>query len=166
MAGIIVEPLLCSGCRICELVCSLWHEDCFCPSKARIHVVINRSIDLETSGDEIDVPQVCRQCDPAPCAEACSVEAILQNPDTKIWEIDADACIGCEACAEACPFGMIVIDANAGNIAKKCELCQGSPQCIQACPRNALTIFHSNQTEKFAKAKRNQGKEDEGLNSV
>ena len=96
--------------------------------------------DLETLENQIDVPQVCRQCEPSPCAEACPVEAIALDTETNVWEIDGDACTGCEACAEACPYGMIVIDADAHNIAKKCDLCQGSPQCIKACPRDALTI--------------------------
>lgn len=43
-----------------------------------------------------------------PCIKACSVNAIIINPDTKKASIDNDKCIQCGSCVFQCPFGAIM----------------------------------------------------------
>jgi len=61
------DPLECSGCRICELVCSFTFEKVIDPNKARIKVI--------TRG-HLDKPIACRNCQDAPCLEACKSRAL------------------------------------------------------------------------------------------
>ena len=140
MKRIRIDSLKCSGCHLCELICSYWHGGSFNPSQARLHIEVNRVIGLETDARDIDVPHLCHQCEPAPCSEACPVDAFTLNKKLNVFKIDSEICIGCGACAEACPYGMIVIDPEDDNTAHKCDLCGGEPQCVLACPCNALTF--------------------------
>ena len=129
----------CSGCRICELMCSFFHEGVFIPSKARLFVEINRSISVDTPPDKIDIPHVCIQCDPAPCAEICSSNAVVKDDKTGALLVNKDDCTGCGLCVDECQYGMIRVDEDK-QIAEKCDLCQGNPQCVAFCPRGALVI--------------------------
>lgn len=137
MKRLIVNSILCSGCRLCELICSFIHENEFLPSKARLHVVINRGIRMDTPAELIDIPHVCNQCDPAPCAEVCPTDAICIDQNTKIPWVDEQACSGCGICVEECPEGMILLDEDR-QVAFKCDLCGGDPKCVRYCPRGAL----------------------------
>lgn len=139
MARLLANSSACSGCKICELICSYWHEGEFNPAKARIRVEINRSIEPVTSPREIDVPHVCRQCDPAPCAEVCSQETIARNQETNAWDVRLDECTGCGLCVEECPHNMILLNRKTEK-AQKCDLCGGEPQCVFFCPREALKL--------------------------
>jgi len=128
----------CSGCRICELMCSMIHFDGNVnPRLARIRVEINRRPNSDESPVAIDVPHVCRQCDPAPCEEACTSGAFVRDDQRGIWIIDSKKCTGCGLCEEACPFDMIVIREE---IAMKCDLCKGKYVCVNYCPTGALIL--------------------------
>lgn len=128
----------CSGCRVCQLMCSMVHHDGgFNPRRARLRVEINRNPVIETPVSLIDTPHVCRQCEPAPCAEACPVEAFQWDERNGIWMIKEDMCTGCELCKEACPFDMIVFH---DETATKCDLCGGNPMCVTYCPTGTLEM--------------------------
>ncbi len=137
-----VVPHRCTGCRVCELVCSEFHEGIFQPSLARVHVV---------SFDETvqDVPIVCQQCHDAPCQEACPEDSISRNPETTAVVIDRDLCIQCGACVRACVIGLdqiepehkLAIRLDEGKeMPLKCDLCAGEPQCVKFCPTEALVF--------------------------
>jgi len=143
---IVVEPEKCTGCRICELQCSVTHEKVFNPKKARI-----RLIRLEPA---IDMPILCLQCQKPPCADICPVGAININ-ENGVVIIDEKECIGCGLCVEACPFGAIFVNPEK-NTPIKCDLCGGDPQCVKHCPTGALkfttlNLSPKNRREKFAK---------------
>ena len=117
----------CIGCRLCEVICSLSHENSVMPSRSRIEVVtINPSIDL---------PVYCYQCTDAPCAEVCPVNAIKRN-ENGVMIIDEETCINCRACTKACPFGCTGI--NSEGKVFKCDMCDGDPECVKICPTHAL----------------------------
>lgn len=139
MTRLVAHAGVCSGCKICELICSFWHEGEFNPSRARIRIEINRSIGPDTLPDQIDVPHVCEQCDPAPCAEICPEEAIVRNSETKGLLVKDEACVGCGLCVEECPHDMILFDKEKGK-AQKCDLCGGQSLCVSFCPRDALGL--------------------------
>ena len=142
MKRVAVLPSKCTGCRVCELVCSEAHEGTFQPSKARIQVV---SFDVTVQ----DVPIVCQQCADAPCMEACPQDAISRNPDTTAVVVDRELCIQCGACVRACVIGLdqiapeqklaIRLDEEE-EMSLKCDLCDGDPQCVKFCPTGALVL--------------------------
>ena len=126
-----VEPEKCTGCRICEVACSLHHEGKCIPSKSRVHV-----LKWEMSG--VDFPLMCLQCEEMMCAKACPMNAISRDPATGATIIDYDLCIGCRMCTVACPIGGIFYDPDRGK-AVVCDLCGGDPTCAKVCPTNAIS---------------------------
>jgi Fe-S-cluster-containing hydrogenase component 2 len=72
---------LCTGCAICEMVCSLGHTGGVNPDRARLRVA-------ETE-DERRHPIICRHCAEPRCSEACPVPG-------------ADLCGGDPLCAKYC----------------------------------------------------------------
>jgi carbon-monoxide dehydrogenase iron sulfur subunit len=128
-----IEAEKCTGCRICELFCSFHHEGAVWPGRSRIAI-------LADSDDGPFVPNVCRQCESAPCAASCPEEAIVLNERTGAWVVDVEVCIGCGVCVDACPYGAIVVDEQLG-VSLKCDLCGGEPECAAMCPSGAVTLI-------------------------
>lgn len=133
---------VCSGCRVCELACSLSHFGYINPKKSRITIV--------KKGLKYDLAVVCNQgisCN-VDCVASCPVEAIKKEDG--IVKIIEDECIGCEACVEACPYNAIkMIDM----IAIKCDLCNGEPQCVKFCPLHAI-IYEEGRKQNYDDVKR------------
>lgn len=127
---LIVDHERCTGCRLCELVCSVKSAGVSNPSRARIHI-----IKWEMEGFEL--PMVCQQCESAPCMAVCPVDALSRDGDLERVVIDYDLCIGCKLCVAACPFGGMGIDTVAKKVIK-CELCDGDPTCVAFCQPQAL----------------------------
>lgn len=126
---LIVFPELCTGCRDCELVCSLKHEGVFNPQKSRIRVI--RDV-----FQGVELPVVCMQCVDAPCMNSCRVEAIsVDDHGAKI--IDYEKCIGCRRCIIVCPLGSNFLHPETGKPIK-CDLCNGAPECVKFCSTGAL----------------------------
>jgi len=126
------EAEKCTGCRICGNFCSFHHEGAVWPGRSRITI-------LADSDDGPFVPNVCRQCDDAPCAAACPEEAIALNERTGAWVVDVEVCIGCGVCVDACPYGAIVIDEQL-RVSLKCDLCGGEPECAAMCSSGAIRM--------------------------
>ena len=71
---IIADAQKCIGCRTCEVACVVSHQhDQSCTTVSapqfapRIRVV---------KSDELSTATLCRQCEDAPCANVCPVDAI------------------------------------------------------------------------------------------
>jgi Fe-S-cluster-containing hydrogenase component 2 len=126
-----VDAQKCTGCRICELVCSQAKEGAFNPKRSRIRVV-------KMERFFVDLPSTCRQCADAACEDACPARAVTKQPSGAM-RVDEAACTGCGACAEACPFGAIAVGRATGK-ATVCDLCEGDPACVRWCPTEALTF--------------------------
>ncbi len=129
---ITTDPAACTGCRLCELACSLHLDPTARPAQARLAV-----IRLEERG--VHVPEVCRHCAVPPCAVSCPVEALVRDEDTGAVVLVEEVCIGCRTCVQACPFGVIGVDPDRGTIIK-CDLCGGEPACVSVCPTGALAF--------------------------
>ncbi len=125
-----IDPEKCTGCRICEVVCSFYHEKEFNPRRARLAILKN-----EMEG--LNIPMVCQQCEIPLCEEACPTGATYRDEKTGALLIDETKCIGCRMCIYVCPFGAPSIDPLT-MMTIKCDLCNGNPQCAKYCPRKAI----------------------------
>ena len=133
----------CTGCRLCELVCSVMHEGVSNPSRARIKVI-------KWEAEGLYIPMSCQQCEDAPCTNVCPVKAISRDDDLARVMVDYDMCIGCRACVSACPFGAMsfnVIDKRVF----KCDLCEGDPQCVRFCEEKAVDYVDAGQVSTLKK---------------
>ncbi len=123
----------CSGCRTCEVVCSLKNTGECNPTRSRMRV-----IRYEKSGQFHNyVPMVCQQCKTPFCMEACPVNALSRDGKTGAIVVDEDRCVGCRICVMICPIGGIFID-PVTNLAYKCDLCDGDPECVKYCDLEAI----------------------------
>ncbi len=155
---VIAEPGRCIGCNTCMAACSAVHEQEGRQKAPRLVV---------TKTATGSAPVLCRQCDDAPCARVCPVEAIRLEHGAVV--LDEKRCVGCKMCALACPFGAITPsgtsiagiggvadpqprrpagfdpilawDIGVKTVAVKCDLCDFAPEgpaCVRACPTDAL----------------------------
>ena len=131
---IAVDHLDCTGCKTCEMICSLHHFGRCNPSTSAIRIIRR-----EKQGLVFCLPIVCQHCDPAPCIEVCPTGAICRDEDKGVLALNRDECSDCGLCTAACPCGCISIDSATGNPVV-CDLCNGDPQCIQACHAACLTL--------------------------
>ena len=131
--SIFVDPSKCTGCHICELVCSEHHEENYGLRKSRIRVT--------SIGNTIRLAMSCRLCKKAPCVASCPRDALRQHEDTGTIVVDENKCTGCKWCIGACDFGVIFFHP----IQKTpiiCDLCgKDEPQCIRACQKEAIQLI-------------------------
>lgn len=154
---VIADPNVCIGCATCMAAC---YES----SHVRGKLAVPRLVVTRTKSGTM--PNQCRQCDDAPCANVCPVGALRFAKDS--IELFEEICIGCKMCTLACPFGAIRSEAEvmpsvnytmepqynlgiesemgAKSIAVKCDLCKGredGPACVEVCPTGALLFVDS-----------------------
>jgi len=128
--SLVANPQSCSGCRICQMICSLTHESAIDNERSRIQVTTN-----PFRGSSTII--FCRQCHDAPCYYACPESAIDLDQTNGAVVINQELCNGCRKCEEACPFNAILFSEGR---AYKCDLCGGDPECVKWCPMNSLGI--------------------------
>lgn len=137
--GIVHDPEHCTGCGLCDLMCSLYHEGEQGQALSRGELV----------GDRLTAEftfNVCWQCSTPACHEACPLkdEALVIDEVTGIKYIDPDVCYGCGDCINACALDAPRIKPYpAKNIVLMCDLCRGRPEgpiCIEYCNFDALTL--------------------------
>lgn len=147
---IAIDYTRCTGCRICELSCSLANAGQCNPLLARIR--ISRRFD---DGRIYNAPTLCHNCADPPCESACPTGATHRDPDTHVMAVDADLCIGCKGCVFACPFGACHIDPQTDK-AFRCHQCDGDPICVQMCPHGVLSHVRQSELSIRQKRKKNQ----------
>ncbi len=130
LKSLVVNAGRCTGCRTCEMACSLWHEDKCSPRLSRVRV-----IKWEARG--ISVPAACANCTTPYCMLVCPVGAVSVQPENGALIMDGGKCIGCRACSTTCPLGQAIFHPEK-RIAIKCDLCEGDPACARFCPSGAL----------------------------
>jgi len=135
MSFVLPNPDTCTGCRLCEVICS-FNKSCNCdPFIGRIGVG-------KYEINSIENPVVCRQCEEPECVQVCPVGALVKDPFTGVVEYDQGKCIKCGLCTKACPWGSIWKNKRDGFILK-CDLCGGDPECVKYCPTNSLFLANS-----------------------
>jgi carbon-monoxide dehydrogenase iron sulfur subunit len=144
MPHVMISNKKCTGCHMCELGCSAFHEAGFRPSVARLYADVNPTTAVIKG-------HTCLQTNCAKCQEACPMDAIVTKKITvkpagefagkeKLGEsvtgyvlvVDEDKCTNCGDCYEACPYDVIHEHPDR-EVAFKCDLCDGDPQCIAFC---------------------------------
>lgn len=128
---------VCTGCKVCELVCSFYHEKIFSQSLARLHIFNDIFYGKNRAN-------LCLQCDDPQCYYACPVSAIIIDENTGARLIDNSLCTGCGSCAQECPYnkeGHVIKQHENENIYYKCDLCGGDPKCVEWCPTGALAYI-------------------------
>lgn len=133
---LITDPTTCVGCRTCEIVCSMSHDDICQPTIARIHTTYDP---LHSLSKLVSMTDACKQCNMADCYLACEYDALVIDKKTGARIIDPEKCQGCGECFDACPWNMVVRNEDKG-IYSKCDLCGGDPQCVKYCPAEALAF--------------------------
>lgn len=125
----------CSGCRRCEISCSLYHEGRIWPEASRVRIF------MLVPG--IEIPHLCFQCEDYPCVEACPEGALSVIVETGAVKVDVETCTACGLCIPACPGNVPHLHPEGTSIVI-CDLCDGEPQCVKACLEgkwNALTLL-------------------------
>ena len=87
-----VEPEKCTGCRICELACSVTKQGEFIPSKSYIRVMKNKDMDINiiALGMKCDFCGECvNWCAPKALHLVGLKEAIIQWKGTKVGMMPA-----------------------------------------------------------------------------
>ena len=133
----------CSGCRRCEIVCSLSHEGRIWPEASRVRVF------MLVPG--VEVPHLCAQCHDYPCIEACPAGALSVNKETEAVVVDKEKCTACGLCIDACP-GKVPYLHPGENYAVICDLCEGKPKCVEACTQgkwNALQTIEKDESHTY-----------------
>ena len=133
---IVRDYLKCSGCRRCELACSMHHEDWMWPEASRIRVF------MPFPG--VEVPHFCAQCADYPCLDSCPEDALSVDEETSAVLVDREKCTSCGLCIGACP-GQVPFLHPGDDKATICDLCGGDPECVKVCREagyNALQLVH------------------------
>ncbi|MBN1945174.1 MAG: 4Fe-4S dicluster domain-containing protein [Bradymonadales bacterium] len=122
---LVLQPEKCTGCRLCEQICSIHH----------FHETNTKKAAIRISGMFPDPghyrQQVCNQC--WTCIEVCPTGAIV-NQEGAI-QVIAEECIACWECVESCPEGAIFVHEEI-DYPIICDLCF---ECVEVCNTGALT---------------------------
>ncbi len=161
--GVLVDTVLCIGCRKCEWACQREHlnrnavpTDYEDKSVFRTHrrmddkayTVVNQFANPKQPGKAYNIKVQCMHCNDPACASACIVGALSKNPQGPV-EYDAWKCIGCRYCIVACPFQVPAYEYyNALDPqVRKCTFCADRvlhegrrPACVEICPNESLTF--------------------------
>lgn len=127
---LIIDPEKCTGCRQCEIVCSVKHVGVSNPGRSSIYVI-------KRNNEDFYIPVHCQHCEDAPCIELCPREAISRDEKLNMVMVNKGLCIGCRKCIAVCPFGAVTFDTIKSEIVK-CDLCGGDPECVHFCESGAI----------------------------
>lgn len=127
-----VDAAKCSGCRTCEMACSLIHEGVVIPALARL------TVRHDVFHEDHPTVLVCPQCLGPECLLACPQGAIGVDEKTGARVVDEERCDGCGICVKACHLGMIHLEPRSKK-AYKCDLCGGRPACVEYCPQAVIS---------------------------
>ena len=107
---LMIHPDRCTGCRNCELACSIAKQGAFQPTASRV-----QAYTWEREG--MSVPMMCQQCDEAACVKVCPTGAMHRSTErANLVDWNAAVCIRCKMCTMACPFGNARYDAASSSI--------------------------------------------------
>jgi Fe-S-cluster-containing hydrogenase component 2 len=134
----------CTGCHMCELACSAYHENAYRPSVARLVSEVNPTTGAIKG-------HTCLQTGCSKCQDVCPRNAIETKVVTltiagayaskeklggevtgHVLVVNEAKCDNCGECYDVCPTDVIHPHPDR-DVAFKCDLCDGDPQCIAFC---------------------------------
>lgn len=120
---VIIEK--CTGCGLCEVICSLSHTGTVDRKKSAVKII------MDDLGESIHKPLVCKQCEKMKCLDSELKDNPCLNIEAEkekfIWEMPERA--------ELCPFdGCFAFKGKVYH----CDLCGGQPKCVRVCTQGAL----------------------------
>ena len=116
-----IENEKCSGCHLCEAVCSLYHLGVINTEKSAIRI---EKDDLNTG---LNSPILCRQCKQMKCLGGEDTEEAIEKKKF-IWPATR---------AKRCPFRALP---TLREKTYHCDLCGGRPRCVKVCTTGAITL--------------------------
>ena len=161
--GVLVDTVICIGCRKCELACDQEHthsgrspasyDDKSVYERHRrpsddAFTVVNQFHDSERPEKPYTGKVQCMHCNYPACVSGCLVGALEKDPHGAVI-YDAWKCMGCRYCIVACPFQIPTYeyDDPLTPRVRKCTFCfdrvvnKGlKPACVTICPNEALTF--------------------------
>ncbi|MEW5815494.1 MAG: 4Fe-4S dicluster domain-containing protein [Spirochaetota bacterium] len=120
----------CTGCNLCQLVCSF--------TKARNFNLQESRIRIHENEKEGFFPQICRNCQEPPCLDACPAGAIVRRKEDDYVMLLENKCVGCNMCVMVCPFNAI---GQGDGFNYKCDTCDHLENCAQICPFGAIEFI-------------------------
>ncbi len=144
----IMDSRKCIGCMACVAACKA--ENNIPLGFSRTHVQ-DTERGAYPNTQRVFVPQLCNQCEDAPCIPVCPADATFRDADG-IVVIDQSECIGCKRCVRACPYGARYMNPVA-EVADKCDLCENRrqsgllPACVEVCPTQARVFGEAGSTQ-------------------
>lgn len=126
---LLITPDLCTGCRMCEMACSIHHT--FTARSTQLRIKVAYASDASFS------PVPCIHCEEAYCKQVCPVNALVYDERTGAIRVVDEDCVVCMLCVDACPYGGITYSEEKG-VVIKCDLCGGDPACATYCPTGAI----------------------------
>jgi len=150
---LLVDLKKCQGCGTCMMACAIAHSGVASYTLARIQI---QQDSFGVWPDDVYMV-ACRQCEDAPCVDACPVTPVKANrvrPEFgNVRMIDQKLCIGCKSCIENCPFTPVRVQWDFSiRKSQKCDLCVDTPHlgekggpggiqtCTKVCPVNAISV--------------------------
>lgn len=121
-----VTESLCTGCRLCQLACSLNQFSENNPKKSAIAIRSNLLIDGHYR------IAICDQC--GICAEVCPAGAVRAVEGAYV--VEPAECVWCNVCLEECPQDAVFV-APGEQAPVKCTSCG---DCVEICPTRALAM--------------------------
>jgi Fe-S-cluster-containing hydrogenase component 2 len=155
MPHVMIDSKKCTGCHMCELACSAWHEGAYRPSVSRLNVDVNPTT-ISVRG-RTSLQTACAKSE-----AICPVDAIRREEVTVhipgaepttglVLRVDESLCTNCGSCYDVCPRG-VIFEHPERHVAVKCDLCEGEPQCVAFCqnPHVLAVSLHLSKTERVA----------------
>ena len=127
---LVVDNSKCTGCGICEMICSFMHEGFVDAGLARLRV--------EGSWPGPFSIKVCIQC--TKCVSVCPTGALERDEKLGYIKVDPSKCTLCGECVEVCPNQVIILNKAKPHVLI-CDLCGGLPECVYWCPRDAIRVM-------------------------
>ena len=131
-----IDANKCTGCRVCEAVCSAFHAE---PQNSIVNPKRSRVRVFWDEGKDVYVPILAGQYTDA----ECNGRNIIVVAGKEYGE--------CSFCRSSCPSRELFKEPDSG-IPLKCDMCgeklPEEPQCVKWCLPEALTYFEKEEIEK------------------
>ena len=173
--AVLVDTVVCIGCRKCEWACNQEHklssqdlkayEDKSVYGEHRrpkhdAYTVVNRFNDKTDPKRQWTMKVQCMHCNQPACASACIVGALKKDSRGPVT-YDPWKCIGCRYCMVACPFQIPAYDYHDAlkPEVRKCTFClhrleKGQPPaCVGICPNEAMVFGKRHELIEVAKGR-------------